>query len=246
MKPVNPLSRSSSPLRSSSTSEEKPFDEINISDEQLDKKIEKLERKGYFTIPMKPVTRRYLEAVKESDAKPVRQTFLARSFIDTAYERMATATAERIISRIYGAEQKLQPHEFEKRWPGTHAADRWHQDSAPKLLTCIATIEGSGTQFITPQTLEKKFATVSAELTLKEKTAITPADIRHAKPEKFLFFAAKALTKNTIPKLLHRAPTEAGRSIFMARWLKKRQPKTDQPDAPAAAEPRTTGGPSKP
>lgn len=246
MKPVNPISRPSSPLRSTPISDEKPFEELNLSDEQIDKKIEKLKRKGYFTIPLKPVTRRYLEAVMESDAKPVRGTFLACSFINTEYERTATATAEKIISRICGGEQKLQSHEFEKRWPGNHAASEWHQDSAPKLLSCIATIKGSGTQFVTPQTLEEKFTKVSSGLIPKEDNAVTTEDIRHARPEKFLFFAAQALTKETIPKLLHRAPTEDHRSIFMARWLPKRKPKAAQPEVAPAAAPQTTGAPSKP
>ncbi|KPW66343.1 Uncharacterized protein ALO82_00185 [Pseudomonas syringae pv. broussonetiae] len=41
---------------------------------------------------------------------------------------------------------------------------------------------------------------------------------KEAKRDRFYFFAGKGITEESVPKLVHRSPSETGRSIFMARW----------------------------
>ena len=137
----------------------------------------------------------------------------------------AQAGAARILSAIHQRDVKVNPKEFEVRWPGSSGAVGWHTDNRRQSLTCLTTLQGEGTQFVSPETVDKKFGAnyqVTGFLAPKEGEAAIAADIRSTKPGKFYFFAAEGLDAPEIPKLVHRAPAGNHRATFMARWTEEK------------------------
>lgn len=215
--------RSPSPSRSAAsagTPEPAPFDELKLDSPMVRKSIEKLQRKGYFTIPVSETTKTFMHAQKAENAQEI-FAGTAVSFRQTVHEPVITAAATKVMSAINGHETRLTTHECEVRWPAGTGASDWHRDSRPKVLTCLTTLEGRPTEFVSPQVAQEKFTTDP-----KNPATVYPtrsdgpiaSDIRQAKKDKFYFFAAAGVTADHIPKLVHRAPGDAGRSIFLARW----------------------------
>lgn len=218
-----------------------PFDEMKLSDAQLASKLRKLRVKGYFTIPVAPCTKRFLHAHSRSLAgDPLTQR--SRDFHGSTYEETATALATRIVSALVSVTLPLRPHDFEVRRPVAQAASTWHQDKAPRFLTCLTTLEGEATEFVTPEVFKGKFRqTCDLPLTIEPAAGRSDIekDIRTTKPDKFYVFAALGLEDSGVPKLLHRAPGQPGRSIFLARWAERRYPGDPSrlPKHPASAAP---------
>lgn len=223
-----------------------PFDEMKLSDQHLESKLHKLRTKGYFTIPIAPGTKRFLEARSRSMPNDPYQKHTL-DFRGSSYEQTGTALATRVVSALVSAELPLRPQEFEIRRPKPQAASEWHQDKAPKFLTCLTTLEGEATEFVSPEVFKENFKQSSKfPLTIEPvagRTAIEK-DIRTTKPNKFYVFAALGVEDPQVPKLLHRAPGQAGRSIFLARWQEHRYPgepsrlqQRTSNAAPADAEP---------
>lgn len=217
-----PLSSPQSLAASSTPSAAQPFAELNLSEEQLDKKLEKLQQKGYFTVKVKPATMAFLKSHDKPDAE-WSDTSAGKviSFTGTDFERASTATAMRIVNRLSQQETMLVPQEFQIRRPHDTGADQWHQDRKPKKLTCLATLEGTGTEFVLPEVAKEKFRYENGATTGPSSIhgdASLEGDIQRAKKDRFYFFAALGLTQEHVPKLVHRAPNETDRSIFLARW----------------------------
>jgi len=204
-----------------------PFDEMKLSSSELDNKIEKLKNKGYFTIPMSRATRTYLKKQDKPEADWRQSHTWKKLPLEPGYEETAIDMASAIVSRIAQSDVKLTQQEFEIRRPGKHGAVEWHQDSAPKLLACVATLEGRGTEFVSPATAKEKFTRssniLSRAMELKGGQTSLGNAVKEAKKDRFYFFAACGIPSEHIPKLVHRAPPaaageESDRSIFIARW----------------------------
>ncbi len=222
MKPLTPPIRRAMPEAPGATAEQ-PFDELKLTAATLDRKVAKLRREGYFTIPVSPTTRQFLRKHEASDAKSEPIGKIA-DFRHSDYERSVTATATRVVAKLSGKAMKLTPQEFQIRWPKGAGADQWHQDKAKKVLTCITTLAGSGTEFVSPRVAEEKFTMVQAFPPMdgpRDGPDSIIDDIERTKDDRFYFFAARGLTAEEVPKLMHRAPGEADRSIFLARWLQE-------------------------
>lgn len=229
MKPLLPSNVGGSPAAEPPVSQPtaKPFDELKLSSAQIEHKVARLKAKGYFKIPMSRVTRDFLEA------QPVKGAFIhkddAVSFVQTEFEKATTATAEEIVGSLTGNKMTLKPNEFEVRWPAPGLPDQWHQDVEPKVLTCITTLAGPPTQFVSPKTFRDQFtqrldARGRSELISATQGEFFVADaIRKTKNDQFYFFAARGIEEASVPKLVHRAPKQEHgpgkpkRAIFLAR-----------------------------
>ena len=228
-------------LCASGSANAEPFDEMKLSDRQLASKLHKLRTKGYFTIPVAPGTKRFLEAQSRSMPNDPFQKH-ALDFRNSSYEQTGTALATRVVSALVAAELPLRPQEFEIRRPVAQAASEWHQDKAPKFLTCLTTLEGEATEFVSPAVFKGKFKQTGDVPPVIEPVAGRTAiekDIRTTKPDKFYIFAALGVEDPHVPKLVHRAPGQAGRSIFLARWMEHRHPGEPSrlPNPPSSAAP---------
>ncbi|KPW93265.1 Uncharacterized protein ALO79_02676 [Pseudomonas syringae pv. castaneae] len=127
-----------------------PFDELKLKPEQIQEKTAKLMEKGYFTVPIAEPTRRFLHE-QSSLSNPAWRQETVGKVIDlkaTDYERSTTAVAKEIATTLTGKQQQLGPHEFQLRRAKNQGADQWHQDTEPKKVICIATIEGRGTEYV--------------------------------------------------------------------------------------------------
>jgi hypothetical protein len=204
-----------------------PFDEMKLNNTELDNKIEKLKRKGYFTIPISDATHAYLKNQDKPEASWKLSHIGKKLPLNNGYGDTARCMAAQIVSRIAQRNVTLRPNEFEIRHPGEHGAVQWHQDRAPRVLACIATLEGRGTEFISPLLEKEKFTkssnTLSKALELKAGSDLLGNAIEVAKKDRFYFFAACGMASEHVPKLVHRAPPpalneKADRSIFIARW----------------------------
>lgn len=201
----------------------KPFDELKLSRPQIDRGLEKLKRKGYFTVRVTQETKSYLQENNKIVANLTGDTIgKVLSFEDEAFALAATATAAQISEQMTGKKMDLAIQEFQIRHPHDQGADQWHQDSAPKTLTCITTLSGSGTEFVLPEISNKKFTMEKVRygerLAPIGGEAAIQSDVKQAKKDKFYFFAAMGVKNEEIPKLVHRAPHETDRAIFLARW----------------------------
>ena len=216
-----PISVLSYLCRSSSAVAE-PFDEMTLSDRQLELKVQKLRTKGYFTIPVARPTHKFLQKQAATVPSAVNQTHV-RGFEHSVFEATTTAMATRVVSRLKPGDLPLAPTEFQIRNPSAASASDWHQDRAPKFLTCITTLKGAGTQFVSPGVFKAKFNRVSdiprIETPIGGEDSIRE-DVRTTKLGKFYVFANLGVDDPQVPKLLHRAQGEPGRSIFLARWKK--------------------------
>lgn len=217
-----------------------PFDELTLSDRQLEAKVAKLRTKGYFTIPVARTTRQFLHA-QSAAMPPATGARHSRDFKGSDFEETATLLATRVVSRLALDDLPLIPQEFQVRKPSAASASGWHQDKAPKFLTCITTLEGAGTQFVSPEVFKEKFVQISdypVTLAPSGGNKSIEKDIRTTKPGKFYFFANLGINDARVPKLVHRAPGESGRSIFLARWMENKRavrptpkPKSTAPDS---------------
>lgn len=218
--PSSPFNPCASPAAAA-----EPFAELQLSDRRIASKVEKLRTKGYFTIPVAKSTRRFLRAQSaaipaSADGPP------CRDFSGSAFEQVATSMASRVVSRLKPCDLPLRPHEFQVRKPSADAASDWHQDRAPKVLTCITTLEGAGTQFVSPSVFNEKFAQVEdfpVTLAPVDGAQSIAKDVRTTRPGQFYFFADLGIDDPQVPKLVHRAPGEPGRSIFLARWVENKR-----------------------
>jgi hypothetical protein len=214
--------RRSAILRDTVEPSPKPFDELSLSDEQVKEKTDKLLRKGYFTVRVSETTTRFLNSSNNDHANWDKNHFGSTiSFIGSAFEKHATRTAEQVISTLSGSDldSTLVPQEFEIRRPFDRGANRWHRDKQPKKLVCLATMEGGGTEFVSPAVAGEKFVTAGGIVMCpRDGDSSIADDIKRAKSGRFYFFAGRGLEQATVPKLVHRAPDEVGRAIFMARW----------------------------
>ncbi|MCH5520038.1 DUF1826 domain-containing protein [Pseudomonas syringae] len=198
----------------------KPFDELKLEPEKIQQKTAKLEKEGYFSVRMSEHTKSYL--LEQSRlSNPAWRNETVGKVVDlrtTEHERSVTAVAKDIAASLTGRKQQLRPHEFQLRRADNPRSEQWHQDRAPLKVICISAIEGRGTEFVTSPDSKAVFTNgeyaemnpVSAEV-VAQKT-------KEAKQDRFYFFAGKGITEESIPKLVHRSPSETGRSIFMARW----------------------------
>lgn len=201
-----------------------PFDELNLDDRQLESRIRELCTNGYFSIPIAPCTMQFLESL----AALMPHDPVATNICDlrgSTYEQTATAFATRVLAHLVPGTLALQPHEFQLRQPDAKIASNWHHDKAPKLLTCITTLVGTGTEFVTPQVAESKFQRtvhygMPYEVTMHPVAgnAAIASHIQTMERGRIYVFVARGLKNSRVPSLLHRAPGTAGRTIFMARW----------------------------
>lgn len=177
-----------------------PFDELNLSDAQVARNVAKLQKKGYFSIPVSQQTDQFLKNQrKENGVDLGLRNLHTTTFISNEFERNTTATANKIVSAATKQQMRLKPHEFEVRWPGGGGADSWHMDKRPNMLTCIKTIDGPGTKFVSPRTADKHFKRpdmssssfnpVAGEASVQDK-------IRQMKQNKFYFFFGRGIAKS--------------------------------------------------
>jgi hypothetical protein len=225
MLPIPPSPRPANTTQETTTAQPQAFEEVRLNDKQLEDKLAKLRRKGYFTIPMSPATKALLHAESQSGPRWKSSDFgMINDLGGLPQADVLNDAATRIFSHITDdPAARLRPNGVEIRNPAPQVAEQWHQDLGPKVLTCIATLKGKGTEFVSLEASRNEFKEVEQP---KHWIPIPPEDrnpptetlIREAKKEKFYFFAALALKDESIPKLLHRAPSEPDRSIFLARW----------------------------
>jgi hypothetical protein len=199
-----------------------PFDELSLSDEQVKAKTSELLREGYFTVAVSETTASFLKSNNDDNANWDTQHFGSTiSFIGSPFEQNATSTAEKVVTTLSSLDRHvaLVPQEFEIRRPFDKGAYRWHRDKQPKKLVCLATIEGGGTEFVSPDIADEKFVSEGGiVMRPRDGDASISDDIQRAKSGQFYFFAGRGVDQATVPKLVHRAPGEVGRAIFMARW----------------------------
>jgi hypothetical protein len=225
MLPIPTSPRPANTTQETITPQPQAFEEVRLNDRQLEDKLAKLKRKGYFTIPMSPATKALLHAESQSGPRWKSSDFgMINDLGGLPQADVLNDAATRIFSHITAdPAARLRPNGVEIRNPAPQVAEQWHQDLGPKVLTCIATLKGKGTEFVSLEASRNEFKEVEQP---KHWIPIPPEDrnpptetlIREAKKEKFYFFAALALKDESIPKLLHRAPSEPDRSIFLARW----------------------------
>lgn len=202
----------------------KPFEEMNLSPEQIDKKIEKLARKGYFTVKASETTKAFLQKLSNADNGWNKEYFWkSQNLVGSDYEKQTTALAGKVIDRIDGNKPShLEPQEFQVRRLFGKVADRWHQDKEPKKIISIIALAGSGTEFVSPEVAKEKFPSgrgIAQEPTGGEQAI--KADIHQAKKDRFYFFLGRSMKETDFPVLVHRSPQEGDRSIFMGRWREK-------------------------
>lgn len=214
-----------------------PFDEFKLDDRQLASKLQELRTHGYFTLPIAAPTMRFLEA--QAALMPHDPLVTNRCDLrGSTYELTATAFATRVLAHLVPATLTLQPNEFEIRQPHAQVATGWHEDNAPKLLSCITTLVGSGTQFLAPDVSVTRFRTTvhyglqtGAKLVRLADHAVIEPHVQTMESGKIYVFVGRGLKNSQVPVLVHRSPGEVGRTIFMARW-KLRQPAAGTPDSP--------------
>lgn len=157
---------------------------------------------------------------------PLSDKMHIHDFKHSVFEKTTTAMATKVVSQLKPGDLPLESVEFQIRNPSATAASTWHQDRAPKFLTCITTLEGASTQFVSPEVFKDKFKQISdiprVEVPIGGADSIKN-DIRTTKPDKFYIFANLGIDDPQVPKLLHRAPGEPGRSIFLARWKENKR-----------------------
>lgn len=221
--PYSPPAVSESPAK-------KPFEEMNLSPEQIDKKIEKLGRKGYFTVKATETTKAFLQKLSNAeDGWDKEYSWKSQNLAGSEYEKQTTGLAGKVIDKIEGGKPShLEPQEFQVRRPYGKGADRWHQDKEPKKIISIITLAGSGTEFVSPEVAKNKFAS-GAKIVQEPKQGdeAIKADIHQAKKDRFYFFLGRSMKETDFPVLVHRSPQELDRSVFMARWREKIPPRPE-------------------
>lgn len=221
------------------------FDELRdalASPARLDAAVDALSRDGVLSIPMSEETRQYLERRLDDTQGWTMKHHGYQWFRDLRSEPFAAtlkAFSERLVNRIASSGRPdiaLQAHECEIRLTDTTSAEQWHQDRPPNLLTCIATIRGAPTEYLSPADAASHFEWSllyperSRQIRTVERSAIRylPAGAIHV--------FATAQLETDLPKLMHRAPPpEPGRAIFLARW----RPQLPDSKARSVADPRS-------
>jgi len=79
------------------------------------------------------------------------------------YESTLTAAATAMVPTIEKRQVNLEPQECQVRRPEEIGASNWRHDNKTKILVCIATIEGGGTQYVSPEIAKEKFTGASAD-----------------------------------------------------------------------------------
>jgi hypothetical protein len=207
-------------LYESQKAEPKPFDEMRLDSDGVKRSLEKLQKKGYFTIPVSATTKKFLEAQNIDNATDGPRSKRI-DFSGTEHESVVKNFASKVVSQINEQKTTLKTDACEVRWPNGTGASEWHQDSKFRSFVCTTTIKGGGTEFVTPETLKSKFNIQKQprdDIRPKGGDQAIKDDIKHAKKDKFIFFAALGIEAEYIPKLGHRAPIETNREIFLARF----------------------------
>lgn len=234
------------------------FDELRealASPARLDAAFVALSRDGVLSIPMSVQTRQYLEN-RLDDSEGWSMHSGGQRFRDLRSEPIAAtlkAFSEALVNRIKtsgSAPIALMAHECEVRATDTASAEKWHEDSAPNLLTCLATIRGAQTEYLSPAVAASHF---QRERLFPERSIqirpVEQSDIR-CLPAGAIHVFATARLETDLPKLMHRAPPpQPGRAIFLARW-RPLHPDSKAPSLPgpqseaAASRPRLEGAPN--
>lgn len=202
-----------------------PFDEFRLTADQVQRCVGNLKQHAYFTIPASAKTMEFLNLQDKDKGNDTYHSKIV-TFKTTRHASVINAAAHFLMWRINGCEMTLDAHEIEVRWPRGTGASEWHKDSSPKVMTCLMTLAGRGTEFVTPQVAEQKFTfdRESRSYMPNGGRAAIQQHINEAQKAYFYFFAADGLKDESVPKLLHRAPGEENRCIFLARW-KERKPR---------------------
>lgn len=210
------------PLAELSSPSPQPFGELLLGDTEIAQKAESIKRKGYATVRISPATKQFLESSdKSADNWRNKYGWPEKDFIGTDYEKAVTDTASRLVSALRGTPSQrpvLVPKEFQIRHPAGNGADSWHKDGAPKKLVCLATLSGTGTEFVKAGDATRCFEQEQGIGMKPKDGADLGTSVKRAKADRFYLFAARGLEHPEVPKLVHRSPSEPNRSIFMARW----------------------------
>ncbi len=208
-----------------------PFDEMKLSKAEVNAKVAELKTNGFFTIPIAKTTQRYLQNANQGSEKLESQWEEKRTGrelrLPKSYNEIATRMATAVISKVADEKIHLKTQEFQIRRPGLQSADRWHQDRNPKVLTCLATLEGRGTEYVTPAVAKATFKHVDesgTQVEMRKDHSLLSNDIQSFTQDRFYFIASQSKATETIPKLVHRAPATDPkdpneRAIFLSRWL---------------------------
>ncbi|MES2832751.1 MAG: hypothetical protein V4695_12240 [Pseudomonadota bacterium] len=208
----------------------KPFDEMKLSKAEVKQKVAELKTNGFFSIPISETTQRYLHNTNQGKGNSESQ-WEAKSTgtelkLPKSYNEIATRMATAVISKVADQKVHLETQEFQIRRPGLTPADRWHQDRNPKVLTCLATLEGRGTEYVTPALARATFKHIDDKITpieMRKGRILCKEDIKTFKKDNFYFIASRSDVTESIPKLVHRAPAYdhkelSERAIFLSRW----------------------------
>ncbi len=131
-----------------------------------------------------------------------------------------------------GVKGPFSAHEIEIR-KTLGAAEVWHIDSPPILLTCVAVLRGKPTEYVTQNVACSYFENEYPDgrfpwhVKIKEGAVLAESDISHFPKDHFVFFAAHDLPG--VEKIIHRAPgDDDGRAIFLARWKPVHNPSLER------------------
>lgn len=204
----------------------KPFDEFNLTAQQITQKADKLLRKGYCSIHMSEITHALFNDISKSADGWKTNVVLGEqySFVGTEYNSKISDCVQKLLFELTNKQYNLEPNENELRKPPGIIAMRWHHDTSPKLMTVAATHEGKGTEFVSLEVADTKFEPMkqtSLYQPIKGEKSIAP-DIQVAKDKRFYMFAGDGLKDPKIPKFLHRANGDEERTIFLARFQEAR------------------------
>lgn len=198
-----------------------PFCEFLMGEREFEEKINSFKNDGYFSVTASGSTKDFLNGLIERGEWGGEDKIHIE---DERFHELMTDFALRVLKRIdaESTPSRLIFHECEIRRPENGGATSWHTDRAPKVLTCLMTLEGIPTQFVTPQAALEKFEAhqnIPGHIQERKDNPLSEADINHVPDGCFVFLACDGFQSDQVSKLVHRAPpSPEQRTIFLARW----------------------------
>lgn len=210
------------------------FSELMLSSAEIAEAAQAIQKQGYFELAMSHLSLELLRSVQidppdhnsvygfGSDAVKIEKV-LGDHEMASRIEAGLTEVVEKLTQKLCALTSPLplRTQEFCLGRPHKTLVSSWHFDRAPKVITLLATVTGSPTQYVD--------ISISKQIT---NTDELNKNLQEFKPGHYYFLAAAGINKygegKNVPLLIHKAPGEENRTLFLARWL----PKTDSRKQP--------------